>query len=142
MMTGACSRNVGRLFSELKLVTDNIYTKLSKWTLPYSHKLMALSCAHSTAFQIPKKIIHNCYVHKITYTSTCHTQPALLMHSMASAYRRQIISAMLTRDHIAVINYITHSPCTSTLTTHPALPTPLPSITLLCTKQTNYAFTN
>ena len=31
----------------------------------------------------------------------------------------------------------THSPCTSTCTTHPAIPSQLPSTTLLCTQLTN-----
>ena len=31
----------------------------------------------------------------------------------------------------------THSPCTSTCTTHPAIPSQLPSTTLLCTELTN-----
>ena len=44
---------------------------------------------------------------------------------------------MLSSNYIASTHNITHSPCTSTYTTHPAIPSPLPSITLLCTQLTN-----
>ena len=43
---------------------------------------------------------------------------------------------VLSADYIAATNNVTtHSPCTSTHTTHPPLPSPLPSTTLLCTQQ-------
>ena len=40
-------------------------------------------------------------------------------------------------NYIVAIHNITHSPCTSKCTTHPPLPTPLPSTTILCTQLTN-----
>ena len=40
-------------------------------------------------------------------------------------------------NYIAAIHNVTHSPCTSTCTPHPALHTPLPSTTFLCTQLTN-----
>ena len=51
---------------------------------------------------------------------------------------RQTLSAMLsiaTTLYISATHNITHSPCKSTCTTHPATPTTLPSTTLLCTQQ-------
>ena len=39
-------------------------------------------------------------------------------------------------NYIAATHNITHSPCTSTCTPYPALPTPLHSTTLLCTQLT------
>ena len=44
---------------------------------------------------------------------------------------------MLSSNYIAATHNITYSPCTSTCTTHPALPFPLPSTTLLGTQLTN-----
>ena len=43
---------------------------------------------------------------------------------------------MLSSNCVAATHNITHSPCTSTCTTHPVLPNPLPSTTLLCTQLT------
>ena len=40
-------------------------------------------------------------------------------------------------NYIVANHNITHSPCTSKCTTHPPIPTPLPSTTLLCTCTTN-----
>ena len=40
-------------------------------------------------------------------------------------------------NYIAATHNITHSPYSLTCTPHPALPTPLPSTTLLCTQLTN-----
>ena len=51
-----------------------------------------------------------------------------------SAFRTDHISHAQYSNYIAAI---THSPCTTTCTPHPAVPTPLPSTTLLCTKLTN-----
>ena len=53
------------------------------------------------------------------------------------SFTRQIVSAMLSSNYIAATHNITHSLCTSTCTIHPALPTPLPSTTLLCTQLRN-----
>ena len=53
-------------------------------------------------------------------------------------HTRQTISAMLSSDYSAATHNITYnSPCTSTYTTHSALPNPKPSTTLLCTQLTN-----
>ena len=62
----------------------------------------------------------------VPYTPTCHTDPALLMHSTASEYKTDIISSMFSCNYIAAFHNITHFPCTSTCTTQPAVPTPLP----------------
>ena len=63
--------------------------------------------------------------------STAHAPQSFCIQS------RQTISAMLSSNDIAATHNITHSPFTSTCTTHPPLPTPLPSTTLLCTQLTN-----
>jgi len=46
-------------------------------------------------------------------------------------HTRQIISAMFSCNYIAASHSITHSPCTSTCTTHPALLTPLDGVKVL-----------
>ena len=43
-------------------------------------------------------------------------------------------------NYIAATHNITHSKCTSTCTTYPALPIPLPSTTLLCIQLTQSIF--
>ena len=70
-----------------------------------------------------------------SYTLMCCRDPALLMPPQL-LHTRQTIFAMLSSKYIAATHNTTHSPCTSTCTTHPALPTPLPSTTLLCTQLT------
>ena len=61
--------------------------------------------------------------HNITYTlyiQTHHCSCTLqLLHT------RQTISAILNSNYIAATHNTTHSPCTSTCTTYPALPSPL-----------------
>ena len=70
-----------------------------------------------------------------------HTIQTQLMHALHSfcIHARQTISAMLSiySNYITATHNTTHSPGTSTCTPHPALPTPLPSTTLLCTQLTN-----
>ena len=76
--------------------------------------------------------------HNITYTP-CNI-PYRPSTPKFCTQARQAICAMLsiaTTLFIAATHNITHSPCTSTCTTHPATPTTLPSTTLLCTQLTN-----
>ena len=54
-----------------------------------------------------------------TLHTKCHTDSALLVHSTASAYKTDRISS----NCVAATHNTTHSPCTSTCTTHPVLPT-------------------
>ena len=58
-------------------------------------------------------------------------------HCSQFLHTRQTIPAMLSSNYIASTHNITYSPYTSTCTTHPAIPSPLPSTTLLCTQLTN-----
>ena len=66
---------------------------------------------------------------------TYHTDPCSTCSHFL--HTRQTIPAMLNSNYIASTHNITHSPCTSTCTTHPAIPSQLPSTTLLCTQLTN-----
>ena len=59
------------------------------------------------------------------------------MHSTVSAFKTDHICHAQYTNYIAATHNITHSPCTSTCTPHPALHTPLLSTTLLCTQLTN-----
>ena len=58
-------------------------------------------------------------------------------HCSQFLHARQTIPATLSSNYIASIHNITHYPCTSICTTHPAIPSQLPSITLLCSQRTN-----
>ena len=73
-------------------------------------------------------MILSCYVNKKFYIVSYHT------FSKTNQTRWEWHYNTL---YIAATHNITHSPCISTCTTHPALPTPLPSTTLLCTQLTN-----
>ena len=61
---------------------------------------------------------------------------AQALHSFCMQSRQTICHAQYSNYNAAIHN-ITHSPCTSKCTTHPPLPTPLPSTTLLCIQLTN-----
>ena len=61
--------------------------------------------------------------HNITYTLYIHTQHCSC--TLQLLHKRQTISAILNSNYIAATHNTTHSPCTSTCTTHPALPSPL-----------------
>ena len=52
-------------------------------------------------------------------------------------YQNIILCYTTSSNYNPATHNVTHSPCTSTCTTHPALPSPLPSTTLLCTQLTN-----
>ena len=86
---------------------------------------------------IEESWLHDNYAHHKT----------LYMHL---AYSYALMNKVLSFAHSTVLHInddpclpcsethnITHSPCTSKCTTHPPLPTPLPSTTLLCTQLTN-----
>ena len=84
----------------------------------HTHQMnKVFSTGHSTAFHIKDN----------PYTQHC----SHFVHT------RQTIPAVLSRNYIASTHNITHSPCTSTCTTHPAMPSPLPSTILLCIQLTN-----
>ena len=68
--------------------------------------------------------------HNIPYRCSCTPQ---FLHTGKTDH---ICHADYT-NYIAATHNMTHSPSTSTCTTHPALPTPMPSTTLLCTQLTN-----
>ena len=65
---------------------------------------------------------------------TCHTDPVLLTFCKQDIL---YVPAMLSSNYIAATHNVTHSSCTSTCTTHPPLPSLLPSTTLLCTQLTS-----
>ena len=86
----------------------------------------ALSTAHSTVFHIKdnpylpcpavanKISQHNLHSNMLYRPSTAHA-----LYTVSRICIRQIISAMLSSNYIAAIHNITHSPYTSTRTTHP-----------------------
>ena len=108
---------------------------------------MVLSTTHSTAFHIKgnpyqphsaEKKFHNIKLKLPTYSP----DPALLtvsayciqfLHTTVSIYQ----PCSVYSNYIASTHNITHSPCTSTCTTHPTILSQLPSTTLLCTQLTN-----
>ena len=117
-------------------------TKLSTCALVYSHPLniqirqSPLFTSQPSAYKISamfssnKISQHNLYSnmpYRLSTTCALHMQ---LLHT------RQTISAMLSSNYFAATHNKTHSPCTSTCTTYPALPNPLPSTTILCTQLT------
>ena len=114
------------------------YHKTSTWSLACPQPLMntALFTAHALDSLPHKNTIHITIlpcsaaikfqnIH-VPFTPTCHTDPALFMHSIASEYKTDIISSMFTCNYIAASHNITHFPCISSCTTQPAVPVPLP----------------
>ena len=99
-----------------------------------------LSTTHSTAFYIKDNQYLPCSLaikfHNITYSNIPYRPSSCTPQFQ---HTRQTISAIYAQysNYIAATHNITHSPCTSTCTPHPALHTPLPSTTLLCTQLTN-----
>ena len=94
----------------------------------------ALSTAHSIAFRVQDHpyvpCSSNTKVHnKLTLQHAIQTQSAKLMHSTASAYKMDCICRTFSSNQVADThqehNFIMH------INTHLALPTPLPSTTLL-----------
>ena len=92
-----------------------------------------LSIPHSPVFYIRDNPYLPCSAaikfHNIA-TSTCTPQ---FLHTRKTEH---ICHAQYS-NYIAVTHNVAHSKCTSTCTTHPALPIPLPSTTLLCTQLTD-----
>ena len=99
----------------------------------FTHINMALSTTHSTVFRHQDNPHLHCSagikVPNITHTLTGHKDSALLMHSQL-LHTRLTTSAVLSSNEVAATHNITHSRCTSTCTTHLALPTPQPSTAL------------
>ena len=120
-------------------------SKCNKFILSFQ---LCETCTMYRKFFSNEKKLYNPYlpcsaatkVHNITDILTYHTDPVVLMYSTSSAYKTDHsympCSVVATTLHAAIHN-ITHSPCTSICTTHQALPTLLPSTTLLCTQLTN-----
>ena len=88
-----------------------------------------LSTAHSTAFHLRQSI-------SATFSSLNSQHTIQTQHWLTVSAYKTDYTAMLSSNYIASTHNIAHSPCTSTCTTHPAIPSPLPSTTLLCTQQT------
>ena len=106
----------------------------------FTHSLNEHGTQHCSLHRLPHKrqsisatIISNKILqHNLNSQHTIQTH-----HCSQFLHTRQTIPAMLSSNYIASTHNIRHSPCTSTGTTHPAIPSPLPSTTLLCTQLTN-----
>ena len=104
-------------------------------SLLYPHLLNKHSTQHFSLHILPHKRHLPCsaaikFHDIIIFTLTCHIDPALLMHSTASAYKTDHISHAQYSSYTVATHNITHSPCTSMCTTHSALPTLLSTIFL------------
>ena len=73
--------------------------------------------------------------HNMTCTLTCYTDSPPLMHSTAAVYKTNHIWHALHCSHPQLTQFTLHAP-QHALHAHPALLTPLPSTTLLCTQLT------
>ena len=94
------------------------------WTLhSLPHKRQSISTTFST--------------NKISQRNLNSQHTIQTQHCSHFVHTSQTIPAVLSKNYIASTHNITHSPCTSTCTTHPALPSPLPSLTLLRIQLTN-----
>ena len=97
--------------------------------LAYSHPLNEHGTQHCSLHSFP---------HKRQSVSAMFSSSKISHHNLNSQHitrflhTRQTIPAMPSNNYIAATHNVTHFPCTSTCTTHPPLPSPLPSTTLLC----------
>ena len=103
-----------------------------------THSLNEHSTQHSSLHSLPHKrqsisatfISNKISQHNLNSEHTIQTR-----HCSQFLHTRQSIPAMFSSNYT---HNITHSPCTSMCTTHPAIPgSTLPSTTLLCTQLTN-----
>ena len=107
----------------------------------YSTKAYTGNCSYTEAFST--------YIPRLPWTGPQNRVLSVSVHTLfgpldlnlhwlqfPDSRTRQTISAMLSSNYVASTHNTTHSPCTSTSTMHPALPSSLPSTTLLCTQQT------
>ena len=98
---------------------------------PHSSIDPYLPCSAAIKFQFQLQQIIYC-----TYY-TYHTDSCTLQYLHTG--KTDHICHAQNGNYIAPTHNITHSPCTSTCTTHPALPTTLASTTL-CTQQAHKAY--
>ena len=73
---------------------------------------------------------------KISQSNIPYRPSSCTPHAV-SAFKTDHICHGQHSNYIGATHNITHSPCTSTCTPHPAIPTSQPSTTLLCTQLTN-----
>ena len=116
-------------------------TKLLYMHLAYSHPLNEHCTQHCSLHSLlhegnPYLPCSAAIKFHITYSNVPY-KPNLCIPQFL--HSRQTISAMLSSysNYIAAIHNVTRSPCASKCTPHPALCTPLPSTTFLCTQLAN-----
>ena len=125
MKTSACRDGTLKNHAHQK----NLYMHLA-----YSHPLNENNTQHCSLHSFPynrQSISAMFSSNKISQHNSQHT--IQIQYCSQFLHTRQTIPA----NYIAATYNVTHSPYTSTCTTHPALPFPLPSTTLLCTHLTN-----